>query len=387
MGEAGAAHKSQRETTIDRLVIARSVSLRASTIHSPPIQPDNPSAALQAPSAHDGSLQPVASSASVPTGQHPSRTSRLKHLLNPSAERSTNAQDSKCDADRMHSSLTATTTSKFKPAVPLLPPDPMREHHLEDFTLPPIKTASTSELLNPSSCSTISGSSTSHVPYLVTNDPRASSKDLQQAVALLPGGQASPSVGSGAVLPPAVVTAPRALGIGHTPLALSPQLSPGAPSTILEASHQSSCQMMTLQTVQGPILVPLDTQVGFKVADEKRKRNATASHRFRQRRKEKERETADNISKLEAQVRELTEKKEYYEREREFLQDMILQYHIHLPSRPPSPRRMRQALIRGLQAPDIKMPANTRNGHAPRSTNTYITQCQPLHTAANHIHV
>ena len=42
-----------------------------------------------------------------------------------------------------------------------------------------------------------------------------------------------------------------------------------------------------------------------------------ASHRFRQRRKEKEEETSDSISKLEAQVREMTEEKEYYQQERE----------------------------------------------------------------------
>lgn len=82
-----------------------------------------------------------------------------------------------------------------------------------------------------------------------------------------------------------------------------------------EILGQSQCQMMVLETEQGPIQVPLDVQAASKVADEKRKRNTTASHRFRQRRKEKEQETSDSISKLEAQVREMTEEKKYYQQE------------------------------------------------------------------------
>ena len=60
---------------------------------------------------------------------------------------------------------------------------------------------------------------------------------------------------------------------------------------------------MTIELEQGPIKVPVDVQAASKVTDERRKRNATASHQFRQRRKEKERETLGKISKLEAQVR------------------------------------------------------------------------------------
>jgi hypothetical protein len=89
----------------------------------------------------------------------------------------------------------------------------------------------------------------------------------------------------------------------------------------LKASGQSQCQMLTLETEQGLIQVPIDVQAASKVAGEKRKRYAIASRRFRQRRKEKEQETL----KLEAQVREMIE-------ERDFRQDVLLQNGIPISS-------------------------------------------------------
>ena len=102
---------------------------------------------------------------------------------------------------------------------------------------------------------------------------------------------------------------------------------------------------MVLETKQDPIQVPLDVQAASKVVDEKRKRNATVSHRFRQRRKEKEQETSDSISKLEAKVRELTEEKQYYQQERDFLQDVVLRNQILIKARPLSLRRRRCASL------------------------------------------
>jgi hypothetical protein len=64
-------------------------------------------------------------------------------------------------------------------------------------------------------------------------------------------------------------------------------------------------QLMTLDTNQGPIQVPIDVQVASKVADEKRKRNATASHRFRRRRKEKDREEPCRTGGLVPGMREI----------------------------------------------------------------------------------
>ena len=140
-------------------------------------------------------------------------------------------------------------------------------------------------------------------------------------------------------------------------------------------SGQSQYQMMTLETEQGPIQVPVDVQAASKVADEKRKRNATASHRFRQRRKEKEQETSSNIAKLEAQVREMTEEKEYYQRERDFLQDVVLRNRIPLPPRPTSPRRRRRASLGGPGMPpyqDMDTGDRSEGRNTRRRTSAYV---------------
>ena len=138
------------------------------------------------------------------------------------------------------------------------------------------------------------------------------------------------------------------------------------------SSSQSQYQMMTLETEQGSIQVPVDVQAASKVADEKRKRNATASHRFRQRRKEKEQETNNNISKLEAQVREMAEEKDYYQRERDFLQDVLLRNRIPIPPRPVSPRRRRRASLVGPQYQEPEAPARDEGRNTRRRTSAYV---------------
>ena len=137
---------------------------------------------------------------------------------------------------------------------------------------------------------------------------------------------------------------------------------------------QSQYQIMTLETEQGPIQVPVDVQAASKVADEKRKRNATASHRFRQRRKEKERETSENISKLEAQIRDSTEEKEHYQKERDFFQDLILRHRIPLPPRPPSPRRRRYATMSGSSLSSYQDDEQDERGgrQTRRRTSAYV---------------
>lgn len=118
-------------------------------------------------------------------------------------------------------------------------------------------------------------------------------------------------------------------------------------SPATSSMRQSTYHLMTLDTEQGPIQVPVDVQAASKVADEKRKRNATASHRFRQRRKEKERETSSNIAKLEHQVREMSEERDYYRRERDYFRSISASVpsHVHIAPRPPSPRHLRQAQL------------------------------------------
>ncbi len=106
-----------------------------------------------------------------------------------------------------------------------------------------------------------------------------------------------------------------------------PQMPLGAKAFEVPTSNtaaQSQYQMMALETEQGPIHVPINVQAASKVADEHRKRNATASHRFRQRRKEKEREISEKIAKLEAQVRETAEERDHYLKERDHFRDVAL---------------------------------------------------------------
>ncbi|RMZ78121.1 hypothetical protein DV738_g3978, partial [Chaetothyriales sp. CBS 135597] len=80
---------------------------------------------------------------------------------------------------------------------------------------------------------------------------------------------------------------------------------------------------MTLETDQGPLVVPveLDLQQASKVADEKRKRNAGASARFRARRKEKEKEASQKISDLQQELREMKQERDFYRNERDFFRD------------------------------------------------------------------
>ena len=137
---------------------------------------------------------------------------------------------------------------------------------------------------------------------------------------------------------------------GNGPASAIPQMAyeskePYSPTT--SSIGQSTYHLMTLDTEQGPIQVPVDVQAASKVADEKRKRNATASHRFRQRRKEKERETSSNIAKLEHQVREMTEERDYYRSERDHFRSLSGRVPdlVHVAPRPPSPRHIRQAQL------------------------------------------
>lgn len=150
-------------------------------------------------------------------------------------------------------------------------------------------------------------------------------------------------------------------------------------SPVASSMGQNTYQMMTLDTDQGPIQVPVDVQAASKVADEKRKRNATASHRFRQRRKEKERETSQNIAKLEHQLRELAEEKDFYRLERDYFRNVVQNTsgQAHIAPRPPSPRHLRHAQLGAAatyvnsqwQAPE-ESNRNVRNTR--RRTSSYV---------------
>lgn len=157
---------------------------------------------------------------------------------------------------------------------------------------------------------------------------------------------------------------------------------------VANSMGHNTLQMMTLDTEQGPIQVPVDVTAASKVADEKRKRNATASHRFRQRRKEKERETSQNIAKLEHQIRELAEERDYYRLERDFFRSVTSgdQRPARLPPRPPSPRQVRLAQLNGEKgvfrdgqwhAPDEESSRHGRNTRRRTSAYKPATEVVP----------
>ena len=144
----------------------------------------------------------------------------------------------------------------------------------------------------------------------------------------------------------------------------------------------STYQVMTLDTENGPIQVPVDVQAASKVADEKRKRNATASHRFRQRRKEKERETSQNISKLENQVREMEEERNFYREERDYYRSITSQMpgQAHHMPRPVSPRHRRSASMMGFNDGPFQGSENgNSNGgrNTKRRTSSYVPPSGP----------
>ncbi|EME48706.1 hypothetical protein DOTSEDRAFT_67668 [Dothistroma septosporum NZE10] len=121
---------------------------------------------------------------------------------------------------------------------------------------------------------------------------------------------------------------------------------------IASSGGQNVYQMMTLETSSGTVQLPVDVQAASRVADEKRRRNAGASARFRQRRKEKEKEASTMISRLEQQMKEMSEDADFYKRERDYLAGVVLQSpggDRHFP-RPPSPRHRRSSSLAGYSA-------------------------------------
>ena len=113
---------------------------------------------------------------------------------------------------------------------------------------------------------------------------------------------------------------------------------PKASSSPVSSVKGQKYQLMTFNTNQGLIQVPVDVQGASKVADEKRKRNATASHLLRQRRKEKDRETTNTITKLKHQLHEVAEERNFYRKEATYFQSVACSTsgQAHAP-RPPYP--------------------------------------------------
>ena len=153
---------------------------------------------------------------------------------------------------------------------------------------------------------------------------------------------------------PFIATASRprsSLSTSFPPPAKASVFSPSTfDSSIFEGPSSSSItqnqyHMMILDTAQDPVQVPIDVQSTSTATNEKRKRNAIASHKFRQRREEKERKAYENTKRLEAIIREMAEEKDHYRKERDFFQNAALYNCIPVEPRPPSPSRRRQAGI------------------------------------------
>lgn len=168
-------------------------------------------------------------------------------------------------------------------------------------------------------------------------------------------------------------TLPRAYRSQTNPAGYGPESVPRGPSDAYQ-STQASYQM-TLETDQGPMVVPveLDLLQASKVADEKRKRNAGASARFRARRKEKEKEASHTIASLQQDLRELRKERDFYRQERDFMRDFAAR-HVGLAQLPPRPASPIQRLNPMSGLPEADEPTDNDEGARPRSDSAPAAQ-------------
>ncbi len=307
----------------------------------PPIQSAAPQdVPQQAPSLH--SVPPPPSSTLPETRL--SKPFGFDNLLNPIDGNKTSASDRQHDGERTDSLRAAPLAAMSRPSTSSLPSISKRRDLLGDITLPSISPALMKTYPPLLSSSMTSGSRTSCGPGLITTGLSTATVDTRQSPFVLPRDQASASVGSGPLLP----------------LETASEKGFNAPTS--GAPGQSEYRTMIIETMLGSI--PVDVQAASKVADQKRKRNATASHEFRQRRQKQEQETADNISRLEAEVK-------YYQLERDFLQSVLQENHIPIPPRAPSMRR-RHISLEGPQHQDTAASARNEGRNNRRRINAYV---------------
>ncbi|KAL1631068.1 hypothetical protein SLS56_004594 [Neofusicoccum ribis] len=176
--------------------------------------------------------------------------------------------------------------------------------------------------------------------------PQSASASPRGMYSYGPAGQHSPATPLGEIGRPSPVPFQPAPSSAPAPPQFSSQEPDRSYGIPVASTGQSNYQLLTLETNQGHVQIPVDVQAASKMADEKRKRNAGASARFRARRKEKEREASTTISRLEQQVREANEDIEYYKRERDYFAQLVYQApggDRHFP-RPHSPRSRRLSM-------------------------------------------
>lgn len=234
----------------------------------------------------------------------------------------------------------------------------------------------------------VSGGGTSQIHMSQSDSPTTSYSSISQFSRTppvpLPNTAANPSAGSG-YFPNPPSTGPSST-YAHVDVDAKESFSPRR-----NVGHP---YQMRFDTVEGTIQVPVDVQAASKVADEKRKRNATASHRFRERRKEKERETSQNIARLEHQVRELAEEREFYREERDYFRNLAKTMgSAQIGPRPPSPRQLRLPQLGAAGAYSKSQWPHTedhgRNGRSTRRrTSSYAPPqglAPPLNIAPPHL--
>ncbi|KXT16349.1 hypothetical protein AC579_3754 [Pseudocercospora musae] len=213
------------------------------------------------------------------------------------------------------------------------------------------------------------GSSTNRPgrPTSESTSPRSSYSSFSQA------GPTSPAATYASTSMPTLASAypggAEHLGSGaaSAPTSMGPDRQRAVGVPISSSGAQNVYQMMTLETTSGTVQLPVDVQAASRVADEKRRRNAGASARFRQRRKEKEKEASSTISRLELQVKELSEDMDFYKRERDYMAGVVLQVpggDRHFP-RPQSPRHRRSSGFLGSNRTADYMTMQDQGGRSP----------------------
>ena len=180
-------------------------------------------------------------------------------------------------------------------------------------------------------------------------------------------GQASPAIPypsnpATSTTTPQYGSGPSVASLGNAPPGSAEQDPPyGIP---VVSTGQTSYQLMTISSGQGPVQVPVEVQAASRMADEKRKRNAGASARFRARRKEKEREASTRIQALETQIREAAVELDWYRKERDELVSIMrtLPGGERFLAREKSPKTRREEDTQRPRAA-LPQPSLTQQGH------------------------
>ena len=111
-------------------------------------------------------------------------------------------------------------------------------------------------------------------------------------------------------------------------------------SMIQHVGHYGMGMALELPGGHGFVPVSLDTESGGKLRSEKRRKNAEASNRFRKRKKEREVQTSRRVAELEQKLKKAEDERSYYQRERNFFHNIIVQARQNGGRLPPLPPEM-----------------------------------------------